>query len=68
MHWAIRLVWFLTVGWWLGTFWLVVAILCSASIVFLPIGVVMAQQTWAITTLKTSPNVVIKEVRVEADG
>ena len=68
MHWAIRMVWFVLFGWWLGAVWLVGAIAFSASIIFLPVGIVMAQRTWTIMTLKTRPDIVVKEVRVEADG
>jgi uncharacterized membrane protein YccF (DUF307 family) len=67
MNIVIRAVWFLFVGWWVGALWVFAAVLATVSIVFAPIGVVMAQKTWQIMTLKTSPNVVVKEVRVDSN-
>jgi uncharacterized membrane protein YccF (DUF307 family) len=68
MRLLLRIVWFALVGWWLGLVWFSVAVLLIFSIVFAPIGTLMAMQTWRVMTLRSSPRRVVHEVRVEADA
>jgi uncharacterized membrane protein YccF (DUF307 family) len=56
MNILLRTLWFATVGWICGLVWFATAILFSATIVLLPLGMWMANRTWAVATLKTKPN------------
>jgi len=67
MNTLVRVLWFLFVGWWLAPLWLFLCGLLVGSIIFLPFGLAGASKTWEIATLKTSPNVVVREVRTEAE-
>jgi len=59
----VRSLWFLFVGWWLASLWISLCLLLIASVVFMPFGLVGLSKTWAVASLKTSPDVVIKEVK-----
>lgn len=63
----IRTFWFIFIRWWLASLWISLCLLLIGSIIFLPFGLVGLSKTWEIATLKTSPDVVIKEVRTEAE-
>jgi uncharacterized membrane protein YccF (DUF307 family) len=52
MSWLIRGLYFVVFGWWLSLFWALGAYLFCASIIGLPIGVVMLHSLPAITTLQ----------------
>jgi len=58
----IRSLWFLFIGWWLASLWIGLCLLLIASVVFMPFGLAGLAKTWDIATLKTSPDVVVKEV------
>lgn len=49
--WLVRLPYFLLIGWWFSLLWSVIAWAFSASIVGLPIGILMLNQLPAVTTL-----------------
>lgn len=63
MHWLIRTVWFLVVGWWLGFFWMAASLLVMCTIVLAPIGAAMLSQTGKVMMLTEDP----ETVRVESD-
>jgi len=48
----IRAIYFLLIGWWFSALWFIVAYLFSATIVLMPIGLLMFRFAPAITTLK----------------
>lgn len=47
----VRIIYFCFVGWWLGMFWLGIALSLMATIIGLPIGLMMINRTGAIMTL-----------------
>lgn len=47
----IRILYFLLVGWWAGTYWVLFALFFFCTIVGIPLGVLMLQATPAIFTL-----------------
>lgn len=59
----IRGLWFLLIGWWLGPLWFLMSILLMVSIIFLPIGAYTITKTWAVMTLKTSPQKVVVDAQ-----
>jgi uncharacterized membrane protein YccF (DUF307 family) len=50
--WLIRLPYFILVGWWMSLLWAAFAWLICATIILLPIGVVMLHALPAVTTLQ----------------
>ena len=50
--WLIRLPYFLLIGWWFSLAWAAIAWLLCATIILLPIGVVMLHALPAVTTLQ----------------
>ena len=47
----IRMIYFLFVGWWLGFMWLGIALVFMATVIGLPIGLLMINRTGAVMTL-----------------
>jgi len=62
MGFVTRSLWFVLVGWWFGIMWFAMSVALILSIVFAPIGLYTITKTWKVTTLKTSPKTVVKEV------
>lgn len=52
MEWAVRLVWFLFVGWWFTLLWLAAAVLLAILVIWYPIGLFMVANTWTVLTRK----------------
>lgn len=52
MHWIIRALWFITIGWLLGTICLTVTALLAISIIGLPFVPMWLDLTWNAATLK----------------
>ena len=50
--WLIRLPYFILIGWWFSLVWAAVAWLICATIILLPVGVVMLHALPAVTTLQ----------------
>lgn len=50
--WLIRLPYFILIGWWFSLVWAATAWLISATIILLPVGVVMLHALPAVTTLQ----------------
>ena len=50
--WLIRLPYFILIGWWFSLAWATIAWLICATIILLPIGVVMLHALPAVTTLQ----------------
>jgi hypothetical protein len=48
---GVRLLYFLFIGWWLGLTWAFIALVLCATIVFLPVGIVMLAKTPAVLFL-----------------
>lgn len=49
---AIRLLYFVFIGWWLALLWLSVALLCLATILGIPVGIIMLNMLPAVLTLQ----------------
>ena len=64
MHWIIRLVWTLAIGWWLSMLWVAAGLLLICTIVFAPIGGAMLAKTGIVLTLPADP----PTVRVETQS
>lgn len=62
MNTLIRILWFVTVGWFLGLLWFSLSVLLMLSLVFFPIGAYAATKTWTVMTLKESPQKVVVDV------
>lgn len=62
----LRVLWFCTIGFWLGPLWLLASVALMVSILFFPIGAYTATKTWAVMTLKSNPQTVVVEARSEA--
>lgn len=54
-----RIIWFCLVGWWLGLFWLLSALIIMCTIIGFPVGVYMMLKTWEVATLKSNPKTVV---------
>ena len=52
LSWAVRLPYFLLIGWWLSLMWATIAWLFCATIIGLPIGIIMLHSLPAATTLQ----------------
>lgn len=62
-----RVVWFLVIGWWLGPLWFIGSLFLMGTIIFFPIGAYTAVKTWSVMTLKTSPQKVVVEAKMQKD-
>lgn len=51
-HFLVRMLYFLLIGWWWSFVWLLVAYIFCATVILLPIGIVMFRLTPFMTTLK----------------
>jgi uncharacterized membrane protein YccF (DUF307 family) len=49
----VRMIYFLCLGWWLGLFWLSIALSFCVSIIGLPIGLMMLNRLGAVMTLSS---------------
>jgi uncharacterized membrane protein YccF (DUF307 family) len=65
---VMRALWFVFIGWWFGPLWFLMCLFLMGTIVFFPIGAYAVTKTWAVTTFKTSPTVVIEDARSEGDA
>ncbi len=63
MHIALRIVWFLVVGWWLGPLWFFLASLLGVTVIWYNVGLFMILNTWDLMTLKKLPQDCIEDVR-----
>lgn len=52
LSWFVRLPYFLLIGWWLSLMWAAIAWLFCATIIGLPIGILMLHALPAVTTLQ----------------
>ena len=52
IHIVLRTVYFLLIGWWFSALWLLIAYLFSATIILMPIGLLMFRFAPFVTTLK----------------
>lgn len=62
-----RAVWFIAIGWWLGPLWFLGSLFMMGTIIFFPVGAYTAAKTWAVMTLKTSPQEVVVEAQMQTD-
>lgn len=50
---AVRMIYFVCIGWWLGMFWLGMALVFCCTIIGMPIGIMMLNRLPAVLTLKS---------------
>ena len=51
-HWIVQLLWFAFVGWWAGQAWMVVAWILMATVIGLPLGLVMLNMLPRVIALR----------------
>lgn len=70
MHFVVRLLWFLFIGWWLGLLWFGLSLALMVTIIFLPVGAWAATKTWKVMTLagSDSPGEAINDVTVNVEN
>lgn len=61
-----RVLWFVFIGWWLGLLWFTVNMGLIFTVILAPIGLVGIFKTAEVMTLRSSPTVVVREVRAES--
>lgn len=51
---ALRVIWYIFIGWWLGAWWLFFGYFLCLTVIFLPLGLVMLNRLPWVLTLRTT--------------
>lgn len=63
MHLALRIGWFVLIGWWLGVLWFLLAMVAALTVIWYNVGLFMAVNTWRLMTLEAPPREILEEIR-----
>lgn len=58
-----RLVWTVTIGWWIGLLWIALACLLALTVIWYNVGLYMIVNTLRLVTLASHPREIITDVR-----